>query len=314
MKKILFCLPLFLFGFLSCNFNDSITPPSNSEKGNLQLQIDKVNAPENVVLVEATLSREGFDSLTASLNLLSDSTADILLEEVAAGTWHLQVDAKDSTGVVLYTGETDVNVLAGFTTPVYLVLEPTGHGIGSIYIYVTWGQPPHSWTDFVNNPVFGPSGSYWDYNRVTEPEIIFDDGEYRMYYTGQGDVQGSIGLAFSTDGINWTNSSNNPVLLPGSYGSWDQSAVAAPTVIKDETGYKLYYHGWSDEYGNWDIGLATSTDGINRVKYPTPVMYGSSGWEYQLGPSSIIKINGTYYLYYLGRNLPTLKDWISNIN
>ncbi len=139
MKKILFCLPLFLFGFLSCNINDSITPPSNSEKGNLQLQIDKVNAPENVVLVESFLTREGFDTVLGQLNLLSDSTAEILMEEIHAGEWHLKVDAKDSAGVVLYTGETGVKILAGFTTQVYLVLEPTGEGVGNVYIWVTWG-------------------------------------------------------------------------------------------------------------------------------------------------------------------------------
>jgi predicted GH43/DUF377 family glycosyl hydrolase len=36
-------------------------------------------------------------------------------------------------------------------------------------------------------------------------------------------------------------------------------------------------------------------------------LFATSGWEYQIAPSSIIRINGTYYLYYYGRNLPYLK-------
>ena len=66
----------------------------------------------------------------------------------------------------------------------------------------------------------------------------------------------------------------------------------------------MYYHGWSDPWGPWHIGLATSPDGTNWTKYPYPVIYASGGQEYQIAPSSIIKIEDTYYLYYSGRNLP----------
>jgi predicted GH43/DUF377 family glycosyl hydrolase len=31
-------------------------------------------------------------------------------------------------------------------------------------------------------------------------------------------------------------------------------------------------------------------------------MYATSGWEYQIAPSSILKVNGTYSLYYYGRD------------
>jgi len=79
-------------------------------------------------------------------------------------------------------------------------------------------------------------------------------------------------------------------------------AVAAATVIKDSIGYKLYYHGWSDPYEPWDIGLATSMDGINWTKYPTPVLYASSGMEFQLAPSAVLMIDDIYYMYYSGMN------------
>jgi len=123
-----------------------------------------------------------------------------------------------------------------------------------------------------------------------------------MYYTAQGTpYSGYIGLAESVDGINWNRPISYPVLSAGSPGSWDEAAVAAATVIKDESGYKMYYHGWSDYSSNWHIGLATSSDGINWVKHPYPVLYASGGWEFQLAPSSVIKIDSIYYLYYSGR-------------
>ena len=142
MKNLLLSGLLILLFLISCNPNDPTSPDGDEQQnGKLFLKIDKANAPESVVWVEATLTRDGFDPITGTMNLLSDSTADLLLENVQAGEWHLKVDAKDSAEVILYTGETDVQVFAGFTTQVNLVLEPTGAGVGNIYIWVTWGVP-----------------------------------------------------------------------------------------------------------------------------------------------------------------------------
>ena len=58
----------------------------------------------------------------------------------------------------------------------------------------------------------------------------------------------------------------------------------------------MYYYGYSNQYDQWHIGLATSIDGINWIKYPQPIIYATSGWEYQIGSSSIIKKDGIYYL------------------
>jgi len=278
----------------------------NYQSGKLFLKIDKENAPESVVWVEALLSRQGYDTVSGAMNLLSDSTADLLLENIQAGDWHLQVNAKDSVGIILYSGETDVLILAGFTTQVNLVLEPTGAGVGNIYIWVTWGVPSFSWQDYSGNPIFASSGSYWDNNGVQQPKILIENNMMRMYYSGQGGPYTAYtGCAFSNDGINWTTSPENPVLSPGPIGSWDETAVAGATVMKDENGYKLYYSGWSDPFSNWHIGLATSSDGINWLKHPAPVLYATaSGSEFQLAPSSIIRVDGIYYLYYTGRNLP----------
>lgn len=52
------------------------------------------------------------------------------------------------------------------------------------------------------------------------------------------------------------------------------------------------------------IGLATSADGINWEKHSSPILQASAYWEYQLVASSVIKFNGSYYLYYTGRNMP----------
>ena len=153
MKNLLVLFTV-LSGFLFFSCSTEITNPAKENSGKLLLKIDKQNAPESVVYVKAYLTRENFEPISGTLNLLSDSTADLLLNEIDAGTWHLKVDAEDDSGLVLYTGETDVQVFAGFTSQVYLTLQPTGAGTGSIYINVTWGVPVNfSWIDYQNNPL-----------------------------------------------------------------------------------------------------------------------------------------------------------------
>lgn len=309
MKKsfVLFDLIVFVL-FLSLSCTNEITNPPSADSGKLLLKIDKQNAPETVVYVKAYLTRENFEPISGSLNLLSDSTADILLNEIDAGSWHLKVDAEDDSGLVLYTGETDVQVFAGFTSQVYLTLQPTGSGTGSIYIYVNWGNQNNlNWLDYISNPIIESSNNYYDYYGTAQPVVLFDEGIYKMWYFGAdqlGSGTGNILYAISSDGLNWSHYSGNPVMIPGNYGEWDSYDVQPCAVIKENGIYKMYYTGFSDVYSTWSIGLATSVDGINWQKHPNPILQSSAYWEYQLVGSSIVKYNGSYYLYYTGRNMP----------
>jgi len=309
MKNLLVLFVLSsVFLFFSCS--NEITSPAKENSGKLLLKIDKQNAPESVVYVKAYLTRENFDPISGTLNLLSDSTADLLLNEIDAGIWHLKVDAEDDSGLVLYTGETDVQVFAGFTSQVYLTLQPTGSGKGSIYINVTWGVPQNqTWIDYIYNPIITSSNSYYDSYGVTQPQIIVENGLYKMYYFGI--VSGAhkyVLYAESSDGLSWNKPFQYPILNPGESGSWDSWAVHPGAVFKDDDNiYKMYYYGYSNQYDQWHIGLATSADGVNWIKYPQPILYATSGWEYQIGSSSIIKKDGVYYLYYFGRYAPNYR-------
>ena len=311
MKKIFVLISLFsVFIFINCT-NNPVGLDNPKDSGKILLKIDKQNAPESVVFVKAYLTRENHQPITGGLNLQSDSTADILLENIDAGEWHLKVDAEDDSGLVLYTGETEVQIFAGFTSQIYLTLNPTGSGTGSIYISVTWGVPiNYSWIDYINNPLIVPVGNTYDNLGVAQPVVIYDSGLYKMWYHGLGRVDGQPWKTYvmykeSVDGINWTTFPN-PVVFPGS-NTWDSKSVSPGAVIKENGLYHMYYNGYSDEYANWHIGLATSVDGINWTKQPQPILLGTYGWEYQIGPTAIVKINGTYLLYYTGRNVPQYK-------
>jgi predicted GH43/DUF377 family glycosyl hydrolase len=85
-----------------------------------------------------------------------------------------------------------------------------------------------------------------------------------MWYSGYDGAVWRIGYASSSDGIEWTKSSMNPVLNPGAPGSWDDDHIRAPTVIFDGTTYHMWYSGC--DWQNYRIGYATSSNGITWTK------------------------------------------------
>jgi predicted GH43/DUF377 family glycosyl hydrolase len=304
MKRFILSLAIFISLLLySCTSETPVSP--DVQKGGITLNIDRAHKPANVVEVTAYLTREGFDTISGTLNLLSDTTADMTFNDIAAGQWHLKVDAADEDSTVVYTGETDVNILAGITTQVYLTLVPTGGGTGSIHIIVNWGVPQNTdWIDYQYNPIASPPMVPVTPLGLIRPKVYLEDGIYKMWFTSvYNSARMDIWYAVSNDGINWQLGSNSPVLTHGGINSWDSYTVVTGPVLKDSTGYKMYYLGFQDENGYWHIGLATSPDGINWTKYPDPVLY--AGWdEIRLLPDDIIVIDNVYYLYYSIKQYP----------
>jgi predicted GH43/DUF377 family glycosyl hydrolase len=296
---------LFLFFFsilllIGCKKENTLQPELNQGTGSLALLLDKTNAPEDVVVVTAKLTRDNHDPIVQNLNLLSDTSASITFPSILAGQWLLQVDAKDSADQVLYTGQAQVNVVANTTTNVSLVLQPVQNNVGNIFIYVTWGGQNLSWFDYANNPILVPTNSY-EVHSAWMAVVLKDQNKYRMWYGGLVNSAVNYGLyAESTDGLNWIKPFSSPILSPG-YGGWDYGTVRPGAVIKDGSIYRMYYTGWESHYSKWHIGMATSTDGLNWAKHSSPVLLGTSDWEYQVQVSSVLKYNGIYYMYYSGK-------------
>jgi predicted GH43/DUF377 family glycosyl hydrolase len=149
----------------------------------------------------------------------------------------------------------------------------------------------------------GPVGS-WDSTGVSEPLIIRDGTQYKMWYTGTGSGGTSaIGLATSSNLISWTKNSN-PVLVK-SVSGWDNGGVSSPSVNKDGTTYKMWYVGWSTISSVPKIGYATSTDGVIWTKRSTPVLSPTPGGNDKDGVThpSVIKTgyaDGKYLMAYTG--------------
>lgn len=115
-----------------------------------------------------------------------------------------------------------------------------------------------SWTKYHNNPVLVPEPSAWDNTHVFTGPVIYNGSCYEMWYTGIGpgpSFTGRIGLATSPDGFSWSKYAGNPVLEPGSPGSWDSDGINCGSVVKKGSTLLMWYWGHPQPT---KVGLAIS--------------------------------------------------------
>jgi predicted GH43/DUF377 family glycosyl hydrolase len=237
--------------------------------------------------------------------LLTDTASQISFNSIPIGTWYLRIDALNASKVIVYTGSAAVDVSAGATTQVSVSMNAVTV-TGNIQISLNWGtQSP--WVDYPANPILASSGSAYETGGVVQPFILYDNGIYKMWFSSLGNSGVCmISYATSTDGFSWSRYAS-PLLVPDTAVSWATESICVGPVIKVNNEYRMYFNGWASQYGNWNIGLATSSDGIHWQCRKQPVLYGTSGDQYQIVATDIIKLNGKYILYYTGRNYPFYK-------
>ncbi|OIO23707.1 MAG: hypothetical protein AUJ54_01120 [Ignavibacteria bacterium CG1_02_37_35] len=300
MKKY-FIFLLVPFLFLSCSKDNNTIVDSTKSPGKISLKFDKANAPSSVVFINASLKRDGYTNIHGNLNIKTDSSAELLLNDIPEGTWHLLIEAQDSLGKIIYAGETDVTIVSNFITQVNLTLLPTTTGVGSIYIYITWGQsiPTTGWIDFIKNPIFLKKQSPLGPNDIALPKILYENGLYKMYYQNVfSSAKALIGYAESIDGYNWNSPYQSSVSPKDSnLYSWDSYTRGIGPVIKDRDQYFLYYYGFHNQYDYWQIGLATSSDGNHFTKKLNPVIKATDTERLTVA-GDILKVNNIFYLYY----------------
>jgi predicted GH43/DUF377 family glycosyl hydrolase len=96
--------------------------------------------------------------------------------------------------------------------------------------------------------------------------VVLDDDTWVMYFHTV--VGGEIGRATATSPLGPWAVDADPVLKPGPQGAWDQLGLGWPSVVQDESEFRMYY-GVQTKDG-FAISFATSTDGINWLKYNDP--------------------------------------------
>jgi len=159
-------------------------------------------------------------------------------------------------------------------------------------IYLIWSYDGMIW-DYANGglPVLKPTLE-WEENHTGAPAIIKKNGLFFMWYCA---AQGkTIGLATSTDGINWTKQPT-PVLMPDQ--PWEQGRICSPAVAYHKGRFRMWYGGGNNKRpgqgfcGTSAIGYAESPDGITWVKRDAagnssensdqvqPILSASQSWE-----------------------------------
>ena len=130
-------------------------------------------------------------------------------------------------------------------------------------------------------PVLRPGANGdWDEKQVLAPHVLKTETGYTMYYSGvsaSGIPQ--IGMATSSDGVNWTKYNDetttgkpyvesDPIFQPGEKGTWDANWVHQPRVFQTSNGWLMIYRGVSDAHGEkMKLGLAASKDGIHWERF-----------------------------------------------
>lgn len=158
----------------------------------------------------------------------------------------------------------------------------------------------------------------WDDSHIITGAVIKEENTFKMWYSGGTggtfpNVIIRMGLAISTDGINWTKYDDStttnppfqfsdPVLPLGSPGSWEAIWAWSPSVLTTPAGYEMLYEGINMPTGNGAVGYATSKDGINWIKDSNnPILTGVSGsWASAIGATSVIKDGDLYRMWMSG--------------
>ena len=151
-----------------------------------------------------------------------------------------------------------------------------------------------NWTRQGSGAVLTASNSGWDSYLVGSPSVIRVGSTYYMYYEGLNTTSftHAIGLATSTDGVNWTKGSG--AVLQATTDAWDSTEVRYPSVVNNAGNYLMVYQGAG---AGTALGLATSTNGMNWTKHSGAVLT-TQGVHSAYVPGTLLYLSGQYVLYY----------------
>lgn len=184
------------------------------------------------------------------------------VENTALSTWAGSFNLKTIGDVNTQFGVAGLNASAQlpsslFSTPIGTIAEQS------------------RWVKYASNPVVSPSFAYEE-NALEEPNVIFEDGVFKMWYSA-GWMNQALAYATSSDGLAWTKYGTTPILGQGHGGV--SGIVRCTTVIKIDGVYRLYF---ADANPAANLKYSTSTDGL-VWSAPTTVVANSAisgigGW------------------------------------
>jgi hypothetical protein len=151
------------------------------------------------------------------------------------------------------------------------------------------------WQFHANNPIIVPNSTDGDKN-IYAPDVMYENGVYRMWYGGQGGSHDRIYHTTSINGVNWGN--KQLVLDLGSSNHNND-----PSVVKVSDLYYMFYTDNNiDQMANYGdtIHLATSNNGIDWTKRGLVLDKGAPGeWDASFASRpSVIYEDGIFKMWY----------------
>lgn len=144
----------------------------------------------------------------------------------------------------------------------------------------------------------GPYGS-WDERGVADPYVIRAGADLYMFYLGMDRARRQrLGVAESTDGVNWYKLRSNPILELGDYGAFDENGLGEPAVWTARGYYWMLYTG-RDRNEVRRLGLARSLDGVRWEKLPM-VIAGDQPWDSKVICDPAVIVNGDRVAVWFG--------------
>lgn len=191
---------------------------------------------------------------------------EVQIDAENAAVWHGEDWDNQYTdpGAVLYhDGQFHMfrNGFIGWPAEVQIAYTMSDDGI-------TWekvGEDPVLRTDEIE---------YSEVAALASSALVEDDGTWVLYFytwprPGSSDSIGGIGRATAPAPEGPWTPDEALVLAPGAEGDWDSEQLIAPSVVKHDGTYYMYY-SHAAEGQPQTIGLATSEDGITWTKYDNP--------------------------------------------
>ncbi len=177
--------------------------------------------------------------------------------------------------------------------------RPGYEGVATSSNGLTWQQAKS--TPILS--VYDKDCGTWEKSCIYQPWLVEYDGKYYDFYNAANGGVEQIGVAVSTDLLNWTRYSANPVVKNGN-SSYDSIMASDPKVFRDGDHWTMFYFGLSSATGKASIMTAFSTDLLSWTASPTPLYEGGDNPS-GLDSSYAHKIslvynaqNDTYYMYY----------------
>ena len=161
-----------------------------------------------------------------------------------------------------------------------------------------------TWRRAKNTPILAihdPDCGTWEKDCIYQPWLVEYRGRYFNFYNAANGSIEQIGLAFSTDLLNWMRYPANPVIRNRKDG-YDAKFASDPKVFRDGDHWTMFYFGVG--HGGAHIMVAFSRDLVHWTTHPEP-LYKAGGNPSGLDKRYAHKIslvynpkNEAFYLYY----------------